>query len=368
MSAAPLVLEVRESAAHRASAPAVKLMRRNSPQIALLVLVSLAMLKWASALLVPVAISMLLSLLFGPGVRWLRRLGVPVMIGAAVLVFGSAALLGAAGVLLARPASEWLSRAPETVPELQQKIRKIVRPITTIQQTAEQMSRAASSTSASTMKVAVQDPALMSRFTSNTLNALAGFFTVLFLTYFLASTDQLFKRKVAMILAEREDQDRIMHAVAEIEHQTARYLGLNTVISVGLGLATWGLLAIAGLPNGALWGAVAAVLNFIPYVGALISLVLIGGACLITFDGIEKTLIVSAIYFTIHTFTGNIVTPLVLGRGLPLNKVAVFVSLIFWAWLWGVAGAILAVPLTVMLKVICDQVDRLKPVAVLLDS
>jgi predicted PurR-regulated permease PerM len=332
------------------------------------VLASIATLKWGSALLVPIAISVLLSLLFGPGVRWLRRFGLPGTAGAALLVFGSAALLGAAGVLLARPASEWLSRAPETVPELQQKIRKLVRPITTIQQTAEQMSRAASPATGTPVKVAVQDPALMSRFTSGTMNAVAGFFTVLFLTYFLASTDQLFKRKVATILAEREDQERIMTAVAEIEHQTARYLGLTTVISLGLGFSTWGLLALAGLPNGALWGALAAVLNFIPYVGAFVSMVLIGGACLITFDGLEKTLVVTAVYFTIHTITGNMITPLVLGRGLPLNKVAVFVSLIFWAWVWGVAGAILAVPLTVMLKVICDQVDRLKPVAVLLDS
>jgi predicted PurR-regulated permease PerM len=341
-------------------------MRGNAPQVAILVIIALAAMRWASAVLVPITISVLLGLLFGPAIRGLRKLGVPAAIGAAVVVFGGATLLTAAGVLLARPATVWLTRAPETIPELEQKIRKLVRPITTIEQTAEQVQRAANSSGGAAVKVAVQEPAMMSRFTSGTMDFIAGFITVMFLTYFLASTDQLFKRKVAGLLAEREDQERIMRAVAEIEHQTARYLGLTTLISVALGLLTWGLLAWAGLPNGALWGALAAVLNFIPYVGTIISMVLIGGACLLTFDGIEKTLIVCAVFFAVHNLTGNIVTPLVLGRGLPLNKVALFISLIVWAWVWGVAGAIIAVPLTVMIKVICDHVDRLKPVAVLL--
>jgi predicted PurR-regulated permease PerM len=128
------------------------------------------------------------------------------------------------------------------------------------------------------------------------------------------------------------------------------------------------VLAIVHLPNAALWGAVAALLNFIPYVGTVVSTVLIGAAALLTFDGVEKTVIVLIAYSAIHVISGYIVTPIWLGRRLPLNQVALFLGLVFWTWVWGAAGAILAVPLTVMAKVVCDHVPRLRPMAVLLDN
>jgi predicted PurR-regulated permease PerM len=339
---------------------------RNGLMAAILVIVGVAALRFASSLLVPITVSMLLALLLGPAVRWLRKFGVPSPIGAAVIVFGAVGLIGAGAALLARPAADWLQRAPETLPVVEAKIRKLVRPISAISRTAEQVQSAATPGASEVQKVQVQSPALMT--TGATVEAFAAFFTVLFLTYFLASTENLFKRKLIALIHDRTQQARAVRAVTEIERQTTRYLALTTLISLGVGLGTWGLLAVAGLPNGALWGTVAAALNFIPYLGTLVSAVLIGGACLITFDGIEKTIIVLAAFLFIHGITGNLLTPILLGRALPLNKVALFVGLVFWTWVWGVPGAILAVPVTVMIKVVCDHVERLKPIGVLLDS
>jgi predicted PurR-regulated permease PerM len=191
---------------------------------------------------------------------------------------------------------------------------------------------------------------------------------VIFLTYFMLATGQRFRQRLVSLPQEPLHQERMVHALDEIERQTSRYLVFTTLISIGVGGATWALLALCGLPSAGFWGVVAGVLNFIPYVGALVTSVLIGAAALLAFDGVERTLMVVGGFLLIHLVAGNVVTPAVLGRKLPLNTVALFVCLLFWGWVWGVLGAILAVPLTVMLKVICDHVDHLRPVAVLLDN
>jgi len=368
MSAVPGLAEARARVT-RARAGLGEHPAANGTLIALLVLASVAALRVASALLIPIAIALLLSVLFATPVRWLRRHGVPAAVGAAVIVFGAVAVLGGGAALLSRPATEWLRTAPSRLPDVEAKIRTLVRPLTAIERTAQQVQRAASTTGpGETPQVAVQTPGLMTRVSGSTANAIAGLLTVLFLTYFFSSTEQLFKRKILGLVPDRFTQGRVVHVLTEIERQTSNYLWLTTLISLGVGVATWAVLAIVGLPNAALWGTLAALLNFIPYVGTPVSAVLIGAAALLTFDGIERTLVVLALYSLIHVISGYIVTPIVLGRRLPLNQVALFLGLVFWTWVWGWAGAILAVPLTVMAKVVCDHVPRLHPMAELLDN
>ena len=337
--------------------------------IAIAVILSVAALRLASALLVPVAIALLLSVLFSTPVRWLGRVGVPVAVGAAIIVFGGVALLGAGAAGLARPAADFIHDAPSRLPDVEAKLRAIVRPITAIERTAQQVQNAATpGTVDASQQVTVRAPGFLTRVGGTTPNAVAGILTVLFLTYFFCAAEPMFAQKVAGIVPEPFGQGRLLHVLSEIQRQTSRYLWLTTLISLGVGVATWAVLAIAHLPNALLWGAVAALLNFIPYVGTALSAVLIGAAALLTFDGIERTVIVLAAYSVIHVISGYIVTPIVLGRRLPLNQLALFVGLVFWTWVWGAAGAILAVPLTVMAKVVCDHVPRLRPVAVLLDN
>ena len=337
--------------------------------IAIGVILSVAALRLASALLVPMAIALLLSVLFSTPVRWLGRVGVPVAAAAAIIVFGGVALLGVGAAGLERPAADFVHDAPSRLPDIEAKIRAIVRPITAIERTAQRVQNAATPGAVEgAEQVTVRAPGLMTRVSGTTANAVAAFFTVLFLTYFFSASEPLFAGKVAAIIPEPFGRGRALHVLSEIQRQTSRYLWVTTLISLGVGVATWAVLAIAHLPNAALWGALAAILNFVPYVGTVLSAALIGAAALLTFDGIERTLIVLAAYSVIHVISGYIVTPIWLGRRLPLNQVALFVGLVFWTWVWGAAGAILAVPLTVMAKVVCDHVPRLRPVAVLLDN
>lgn len=356
-------LETQAASPPRAAGPASGLL------IGIFTILVVVALRLGSALLIPIAVSMLLSLLLGPLVRGLRNRGVPEWAGAGALVFGSIGLLGTGAGFLAGPAADWVHSSPQTLSQVEAKVRRLVQPLKAIQQTAQRVEQAASpSGETGSHNVEMQTSGMMTRVGGSTVTGAAAALVVIFLTYFLLATGQVFRQRLVGLPSDALHRERMAHALDEIERQTSRYLTFTMVISIGLGGATWALLAIVGLPNAGLWGLMAGVLNFIPYIGGLVSAVLIGAAGLLSFDGLERTLVVIGGFFLIHLVAGNIVTPAVLGRKLPLNAVALFVCLFFWGWVWGVVGAILAVPLTVMLKVICDHVDRLRPVAVLLDN
>jgi predicted PurR-regulated permease PerM len=340
----------------------------RGPIAGIFIILLVAALRLGAALLIPITVSILLSLLLGPLVRSLRARGIPEWLGAGVLVFGTVGLLGTGVGLLAGPAADWVQRSPAMLGQIEAKVRRLIVPFKAIQQTAHQVEQAASPSDGTTpQKVEVQAPGLMTRLGGGTATLVAATLTIVFLTYFLLATEQRFRARLVGLQRDRLHQERMEHALGEIERQTSRYLLFTTIISIGLGGCTWGLLALAGLPSAGLWGLAAGVLNFIPYAGGLITGVL-PAAALLSFDGIERTLVVVGGFSLIHLVTGNFVTPALLGRKLPLNPVALFVFLLFWAWVWGIPGAIIAVPLTVMVKVICDHVESLRPVAAFLDN
>src|SRR5687768_5823643 len=131
-------------------------------------------------------------------------------------------------------------------------------------------------------------------------------------------------------------------------------------------VATWGLLAAIGIPNPILWGFVAGVLNYIPYLGALVTVILIGVVSLASFDGTEHVVLACGGFLLLDLVKGNLLSPMVIGRKMPLNTAAVFVSLLFWGWVWGIPGVIMAVPLTVMIQEISSHSERFRGVGILL--
>jgi predicted PurR-regulated permease PerM len=351
--------------------PALRVPRLATALLAgIFLILALAALRAASTVLIPVTIALLLSLLLTTPAQWLTARGLPYGASAAVAVFGTWALLLGAVAMLAMPASDWLGRAPEAFDRFEGRVRRIMRPLAAIQKTAETVEAVATGETPDarpTPTVKVQQPGIAQRMTGSTLSLAGTALAVVFLTYFLVAAGPRTRRRIAAI-AGRARQETVEAALAEIEVQVARYLLYSTLVSVGVGLATFVLLAAVGMPNAALWGVVAAVLNYIPYVGALVTLVVIVLAGLFTFDGTREVLVMGGGFFALNMLEGNLVTPWLLGRKLPLNAVSIFVGLLFWGWLWGVAGAVLAVPLMVLIKIVCDHVGPLKPVALLMDS
>ena len=336
---------------------------------AILLLLVVAALRLAASLLLPIAISLLLMFLLGPLVRWVHARGIRQGLAAAIVVFGAVGLLGGGVAWLAEPAADWLRQAPATVTKVESRLRKLIRPLSGLQRTAEQLQQATTApTGGQAPKVQMQSPGVLAQIGGTTANAAASTFAVVFLTYFLLGSGRLFRVKIQRMVSGAERRDHLTHALGEIEGHVSRYLILNTAIGLAVGAATWALLAAVGLPNPMLWGAAAFVLNYVPYVGALVTLAFILVAALVAFDDSGRLLIAGGGFVVINLLEGNLITPFVLGQKMPLNVVAIFVCLLFWGWVWGVPGAIIAVPLTVMIQVICAHIDRWRRVAILLDN
>ncbi|HEX5632042.1 MAG TPA: AI-2E family transporter [Gemmatimonadales bacterium] len=351
--------------------PALRLSRLGTAMlVGIFTLLAIAALRYAASVLIPITIALLLSVLLSTPTKWLSARGVSHGASAAIVVFGTWLLLGLGVGMLLKPATEWVGRAPEVMEKFEGRVRKLTRPFKALQKTAETVEAVATGETpgarpAPTVKV--QQPGVVQRLSGSTLNVAGAMLAVMFLTYFLVSVGPRTRRKVAAI-AGRERQEVVEAALVEIEVQTARYLLYSTIVSVGVGTVTWVLLTAVKMPNAGLWAAVAAVLNYVPYVGAIVTLVLLVVAGLVTFEGAREVMIIAGGFFALNMLEGNLVTPWLLGRKLPLNPVSIFVGLLFWGWLWGVAGAVLAVPLMVLIKIVCDHVPQLKGMALLLDS
>jgi predicted PurR-regulated permease PerM len=322
-------------------------------------------LRLGAGLLLPIVIACLFALLLDHPVRALRKRGVPSAIGAAAVVFGTMGILVFSGARLSGPAIKWVEGAPNTLRQAQARIRQITRPI---QRAADRVEQATESTSAGQPPtVQIKPPGLLQRISSSTAQIVATTITIVFLTYFLLATLPVFRAKVAKLIGTRSGARNMEELLTEIEVQMSRYIVINTLTSIGVGLATWGFLAVVGLPNALLLGVVALLLNFIPYAGPVVTTAVVGLAALVALDDTGRVLIAMGGVAAINMLEGNLVTPHLIGKTMPLNPVAIFVSLIYWGWVWGPVGTLLAVPITVMLQVIFSRVERLRPVAVLLD-
>jgi predicted PurR-regulated permease PerM len=326
-----------------------------------------AALRIGAGLLIPIAIAGMFTMLLDPPVRALRRLGVPTTLGAALVVFGTLGLLGGGAALLSGPASDWIDAAPRVLTEAQKKVRRMLRPI---QETARQVEQATQTTppQAGPPTVQLKAPGLLQRLSVSTPHIIVMLVSVVFLTYFQLASLPRFRTKLAHLIGDADGVESTETVLAEIESQMSRYVLINTLTRAGVGVATWAFLAVAGLPGALLWGVATFFLSFIPYAGALSLTVLIGIAALVFYDTTPPALLVAAGVGFLHVIEGNFLTPHLMGRHLPLNPVAIFLSLLYWGWVWGPIGAILAVPIMVMLQVVFSRIPGLRPVAILLDS
>jgi predicted PurR-regulated permease PerM len=330
-------------------------------------ILAIAGLRLGRPLLLPIAISALFALLLAKPVRWMSKHRIPVGLGAGAVVFGVVVAFSLTVYLLATPAASWVEQAPRSLETAQGRIRKLLSPIQKLQRTAEKVEQITKTSTGPDRSVKVAPAGLMSRVSGTTMGFLGGFFTVVFLTYFLLAQGERFREKVGEFLHRRHHTE-VQDTLRDMQAQMSTFLFTATTINIGVGFLTFLALLVIGMPNPGLWGVLAGVLNFIPYIGAIVTLIVIGAAGIVSFETTSQPLMAMGAFFAINMIESNIVTPMLMGRRLPLNPVAIFVGFLFWGWVWGVAGAVLAVPLTVLVKVIADRVPGMQPLGVLLDS
>jgi predicted PurR-regulated permease PerM len=201
---------------------------------------------------------------------------------------------------------------------------------------------------------------------SGTTAVTAGLVAAVLLLFFLLASGDTLLRQAVTIAPRLRDKKRVVEIVREMEDDVSHYLLTISLINAGLGVAVGIAMFLLGMPNPILWGAMAAVLNFIPYLGALIGIGTIGLVALLIFDEPARILLPPLVYFALTTFEGYFVTPSLLARRLTLNPLAVFLALILFTWMWGAAGALLAVPMLASFKICCDHIEALQPIGVML--
>jgi predicted PurR-regulated permease PerM len=336
--------------------------------IAIVTLMVIASLKLGRAVVLPVVIALLLTLMLSSPVRWLHSKRIPERLAAALVVFG--ALGGALGAvaLVASPASEWVASAPETMRKLETRVRRLATPITALVRSANRMQQAAAPAAADApATVQLASPSLFARL-SETAAVIPTVLTVVFLTFFLLANGPLVRRKLAGLLPGGDELTRREHLLGAIEIAASRFLVTVVAVNASVGALTALALWAVGVPSPLLWGGIAAVLNFVPYLGPVVTAAIITGAALVTVYQPARALLAPAAFLALHLAETNYVTPTLLGRNLPVNTVAIFLGLLFFSWMWGIPGAVLAVPLTVCVKLVCDHVPALAHVGALLDS
>jgi predicted PurR-regulated permease PerM len=316
----------------------------------------------APAIVNPILLAILLNYLFSPVVRKLRRLRVPGGISAALLLLLVFSGVGATAVALARPAAAWIERIPESrarLRELTRAIRERVEPVMEAATEVQEAAREMEGTTSRAQEVKVTEATLVKRMADRASGILGGMVMTFFLALLLLAPGDVFQQKLLAILPTSRTREQLVRISEEVEQRVSRYLGSVVLINTGVGLVTGLAMWLAGMPNPALWGVVAGVLNFVPYLGALGTVAIIGLASLITFDEPARAMVPPLIFLGLNLLEGNLVTPKLVERWLKLNAVASFLSVIvLWALL-GIPGALMAVPILVVVKVVCDHVESL---------
>ncbi len=300
--------------------------------------------------------------------RGLKRLRIPEALGAGIVVLGLLGVLGVGVYELSGPAYDWMQQAPASLRKLERRVRDLKKPVQTVNKATEQVAKIAQVDGGAPASQVTSAPTLGARLLSQALDIAISGVSLFILLYFLLAAGDMFLRKLIKVLPRLDDKKRAVEIARQIETEISAYLSTVTLINVALGLAVWGLMALIGLPNPLLWGVMATVFNYIPYLGPMTVLAVLAGVGFLTFNDLPHALLPPGAFAALTFVESYLLTPMVLGRRLTLNPVVIFLALSFWGWLWGIAGAVMAVPIMVVFKIFCDHSEPLAPIGEFLEN
>ena len=343
--------------------------------IALIVIalgVAVFLLQRMQTLFAPLAFGLLLFYALDPLVDRMERVRIPRWIGAAVMLVLTLGTVGAGAYLLQDQALTVINELPTGARRITALLRRDSRsapgPLEKMEQAAAELQKDSAKPAPGVMRVQVEEPrirasSLLWSGSVSAIYAINQVVMILFLTYFLLLSDKMFRRKFVELAGPTLSQKKLtVEIIDSIGSQIARFLLVQVFTSVLVGIATWAALHYMGLQQAALWGLLAGVFNSIPYYGPLIVSGALSMVAFLQFGTLSMALAVASVSMVITSLEGWLLTPTLMGKVASMNRVAVFVGLLFWSWAWGVWGMLLAVPIMMSIKVICDHVDELNPV------
>ena len=326
--------------------------------IGIFILMTIYALYFARDFFMPLVLAFLLALTLTPIVRFLKKRGVPEPLSATLLVLFSVLMVAIAGYFLSGPVIDLVNRAPSIGRQVTSRLAELRHPFETVMAVSKQVEKAAEVTQEpGVQKVVVAQPGILSQAAGNLLSAGTTAAITFVLSLFLLASGTMFYEKTIQSFARMSEKKRALRLVYDVEREISRYLFTVALINVGLGSAIALGLWLLGMPNPFVWGAAAAALNFLPYIGALTTMTLVAAIALVSFDTLSYAVLAPAYVLACNIVEGQVVTPLIVGRRLEINAVAIFIAVAFWSWLWGFVGALIAVPLLVIIKVFCDHFE-----------
>lgn len=359
---------------------------RSASLVVIAVLASIYALRWASAVVIPVLLGLMVSYALTPLVNRLHAWSIPRAVGAATLLLLIASGAGTMVYSLSDDATAMIESLPEAAQKLQRSVRSArgepEGPIAKVQRAAAKLEQAAEVTasvappvtSKGVPRVQVDPPRFsVSAYLWDGTLGLVGLvgqtLVVLFITFFLLVSGDSFRRKMVSIAGPRLSRKKItVQMLDEINTQIQRYLQVQIFTSVLVGVATWLALLSFGLERAAVWGIVAGLLNLVPYVGSMVTAGALALVGFLQFGTLGMALSIGGVSLAINTLEGNLLTPWLTGRASRMSPVVIFVGVLAFGWLWGLWGLLLGAPLLMAAKVVCDHVDNLKPVGELLGA
>lgn len=326
---------------------------------AIVILMTLAALYFAKDVVLPAVLGFMLALTLGPWVRWLSRRGMPAPLSSVVLIFGFAGLLGGGILLLGGSVASWFDEIPRITFELRDKLRGITQSLAAVQDASKQVEDLAKGGEDGVETVVMQQPGLLTAAVSNLASFATSLVAGLILALFLLSSGNLFYIKIVESFSRFGEKKRALMVIYEIEKRMSHYIVAITFINAALGIAIACAMYLLDMPYPLVWGVAAFCLNYLPFLGGIIGTLGVGAFAIVHFDSLYFAILAPIAYQSLTALEGQVLTPMLLGARLQLNTVAVFLSVIFWAWLWGIPGALMAVPILVLIKVVCDHVPAL---------
>ncbi|KIQ98325.1 AI-2E family transporter [Lysobacter sp. A03] len=323
----------------------------------------------AQGVVLPILLGMFFALIGNPIIRGLRRLHLPRVLGATIVLLGGLAATVALGYQLAQPAAEWARQVPKELSRLAPKLRQMSKPVHAASEAAESIARATESGDGKKVNVVrteVNDPYKSLTATPMMLTSLLA---VVLLTFFFMVYGENLQRNAISLLPSRQQKRVTVEIMQSIEREISRYVLTISAINLLLGLALAGSFYLLGVPlaEALLWGTMAAVLNFAPYVGPLMGIIIMLLMGFVAFDEAWMSLVPAGIYLALHTVEGQILTPVILGRQMRLSPLVLIMALMAFGSLWGIVGLLLAVPLLVCVKISLSRIEGLEGWARLLE-
>jgi predicted PurR-regulated permease PerM len=333
------------------------------PAWILALLALLAALSYASEIVVPLLLSILLALTLAPAVRGMIALRIPRSLAALVVVTAALLVAGGAFYILIGPAESWIERAPSAMQRLEAQVRGLIEPIERASEATEDLMSVGEG---GRETVVASDGSPVVQLLSQAPAMLASLLATLFLTFLFLLHGDMLLRKFVTLMPGLAAKKELVAGTREAQRELSLYLVTITAINVALGALTAAALYLLGVEDPLLWGGIAALLNYAPYFGAVVTAILLAGVGLVEFHDPLQALAVPGAFVALNLIEGQVVTPLLLGRRLSLDPVVIFVGIMLFGYLWSITGMLIAVPLLACLRIIAQRVPNGGPLALLL--